>query len=190
MKRLALTFVALMLAAGTLANAGCFGKPVKILVRKLDTGKLALDGRGFHLHVTWEAGKDEFKDSTMLVTNRRLKVEDEYALTVRSPTETAQPQAEWKKDPRNFDYLINWTIESDEQTKFSFADPLKIAVKETWKIEKVSQPSVTRTWNCSYLLHGGASSANRELAQKAVKTVVAPARMPIINEIKAFVASH
>jgi hypothetical protein len=174
-----------------LVNTGCTGDPVKILVRKHDTGVLALDGGVFHMHVMLAAGKDDIKQSTMLVSDRRIKVEEEYSITLRSPVKGAeQKAAEWKKDPKTFDYLVSWTINSDEHTKTQMAEKLKITVKETWKVEKVSDPLVTKTWTCTYLLEGGAVSISQKLAEDEVRNVVAPAREPIVKEIKAFVSSR
>jgi hypothetical protein len=57
-------------------------------------------------------------------------------------------------------------------------------------VEKVSDPSVTKTWNCTYVLEGGAISVSERFAADEAKNVVAPARAPIVKEIKAFVSSR
>lgn len=191
MRRVCFALCVVSIAIWGLVSTGCTGDPVKILVRKHDTGVLALDGGVFHMHVMLAAGKDDIKESTMLVSDRRIRVEDEYSITLRSPVKGAeQKAAEWKKDPKNFDYLVSWTIESDEHTKTQMGENLRITVKETWKVEKVADPSVTKTWNCTYVLEGGAISISERLAADAAKKVVAPARAPIVKEIKAFVISR
>ena len=191
MRRFCFALCVLSIAIWGFVSTGCAGDPVKILVRKHDTGVLALDGGLFHTHVMLAAGKDDIKESTMLVSDRRIRVEEEYSITLRNPVKgTEQKAAEWKKDPKNFDYLVSWTINSDEHTKTQMAEKLKITVNETWKVEKVSDPSVAKTWNCTYLLEGGAVSISQKLAEDEVRKVVAPAREPIVKEIKAFVSSR
>ncbi len=191
MRRFCLTSWVVSIAIWGLVSTGCTGDSVKILVRKHDTGVLAFDGGAFHLHVMLAAGKDDIKQSTMLVSDRRIIVEEEYSISLRSPVKRdEQKTAEWKKDPKNFDYLVSWTIESNEHTKTQMGENLKITVKETWKVEKVSDPSVTKTWNCTYMLEGGAISISQKLAEDEVRSVVAPARAPIVKEIKAFVSSR
>jgi len=191
MRRFCFASWVVSIAIWALVSTGCAGNPVKILVRKHDTGVLAFDGGAFHLHVMLAAGKDDIKQSTMLVSDRRIMVEEEYSITIRSPVkDNEQKAAEWKKDPKNFDYLVSWTIESDEHTKTQMAENLKITVRETWKVDKVSDPSVTKTWNCTYVLEGGAISISEKLAENETRKVVAPARAPIVKEIKAFVSSR
>ena len=191
MRRFCFASCVVSIAIWALVSSGCTGDPVKILVRKHDTGVLALDGGTFHLQVMLAAGKDDIKQSTMLVSDQRIVVEEEYSITLRSPVKgQEQKAAEWKRDPKNFDYLVSWTIESDEHTKTQVAENLKITVKETWKVEKVSDPSVTKTWTCTYVLEGGAISVSQERAEDEARKVVAPARAPIVKEIKAFVSSR
>lgn len=162
----------------------------KVLIRSVDTGTLAVDGLLWLVDLHLVAEKSAAKDSLLLSDTTGMNVEVEHMNQItgagQEKQETKPP--EWKRDPKNFDFLVNVIRDYKEQTKTSFGAPLQIAVKEIWKIEKVSDPSVTDTWDLAYTLNGGNEISGLEkTAAEQTERVVVPARGPVLKEIRAFI---
>jgi hypothetical protein len=101
----------------------------------------------------------------------------------------------WKKDPKNYDFLLDWNIDWMEQSKASLDQPLMLTVKETLKLEKVSDPKVTKSWTYTYNLHSPAAvttstESDEKLALEQTKSIVIPLREPTLKEIKLFIETN
>jgi HEAT repeat protein len=168
-------------------------KLVRILVRRLNTGRLALDGVLFVIELDKVVPKKPgIAQNIRLVSAGPLKVEQEETGQIEVPTmDVKHEPVQWKKDPTPYDFLISWNLDWQERTKHQFSDRLTIDVKETWKVEKVSDTSVTQAWTTSYVLTGeetGASDTSSLLAAEQTETLIAPARGRILREIRGFIA--
>ena len=162
----------------------------KVLIRSVDTGTLAVDGLLYLVNLHLAAEKSDSKDSLLLfdTTQMRVDIEGVNQLTGAGKEKRDAGPVEWKRDLKNYDFLVNVVRDYKEQTKTSFVAPLQIAVKETWKIEKVSDPSVTNTWNFEYMLNGGSDVTSfKKTAAEQTERVLVPARGPVLKEIRAFV---
>lgn len=162
----------------------------KVLIRSVDTGTLAVDGLLYLVNLHLAAEKSDSKDSLLLTDTNKTRVDVEHVNQITGAgqkKEDAKP-VEWKQDIKSYDFLVNVVRDYKEQTKTSLGAPLQIAVKETWKVEKVSDPSVTNTWNLAYMLHGGSDvSSFKKTAVEQTEQVVVPARGPVLQEIRAFI---
>lgn len=169
--------------------------PVRLLVRNRNTGMLAVDGILFQVHLLTAEKAEELSGRLRLRSDDNIDVQEESGIEYRSPgggKETPTPVA-WRNDPKDFDFLVTWTMDSVEQKKSSFNADLVIAVKEEWKIEKVSDPSVTRTWNCNYTLRapGGFEKGLLEkTAYEQTNAQIIPARGPIITAVRSFILDN
>lgn len=165
----------------------------KVLLRSMDAGTLAVDGLLWLVDLHLVAEKSAAKDSLLLSDTSGMNVEVEHMNQItgagQEKQETKPP--EWKRDPKNFDFLVNVIRDYKEQTKTSFGAPLQITVKETWKIEKVSDSSVNKTWDLAYTLNGGSEIASFEkTAAEQTERVVVPARGPVLQEIRDLIAKN
>lgn len=176
-------------------------EPVKVLVRRLNSGWMALDGVLFLVELGKEAEKAKpgLVESIRLVSGGSIEAEEEEQGRIELPdvpqVKLLKPgPVEWKKAPAGFDLLISWTLDYHERTKSSWSDKLRLDVKETWKVEKVSDSTVTQTWTTSYVLTGVETGASDESEARAAaeqtETVIAPARSPILKEIRAFIEAN
>jgi len=108
----------------------------------------------------------------------------EQAKSKKAKAEATPPKA----NPKDFDFLVTWIQEYKEQTKYSFNAPLQINAKETLKVEKVSDPSVTNAWSFDYVLNGGSRIEEYEkTAAEQNQKIIIPARAPVLKEIRAFI---
>jgi hypothetical protein len=174
-------------------------QPVKVLLRKRTTGNLAIDGFLWQLSLASaiDQATPEVKDLIVLDSGPDLAVETEWIEETKIPLKEKDKKKKepstWKLDPKNFEFLVDWTLDQQEQTKFFFGDSLKITAKEIWKIERTTNPSVSRNWNCSYLMDGGwqiSKDDYEKAAKDQTEKVIAPARGPILKEIRAFIEAN
>lgn len=179
---------------------------VKVLIRKVNTGVVALDG-GFLLIDVEKAAqnaKPQVLKNLRLTSAGGIRVEMESRTAIEFPggQKWAEKQpydthGEAERDAAGFDFLVSWTLDWHELSKYQLSDKLKIDVKETWKVEKVADSSVTQTWTLSYLLTEeeslGLKDMTKRIAHAAVEqtaTVIAPRRGPILKEIRAFIEAN
>jgi hypothetical protein len=143
-------------------------EPVKVLVHRLETGLVAADGYLYIWNLPKPAvkNKPEVAESVQLISGGPIEAEEESKMRVQVMTMGAPEPAEWEKNLAGYDFLISWTLDYHERTKYSLGDKLQIDVKETWKVEKASA------------------------AAEQYEKVVAPARGPILKEIRAFMLSQ
>ena len=159
-------------------------QPIRLLFRGKQKFDLALDGITFwqHLIETAENAKAELKNDLWLRSTDQVRVDEE-----------PNPDL-WKHNPKDFEFLVTCDVNWEEQTKTSASAKLSIIVKESWKIERVAEPAASQTWTKSYVLTGEALGASKEMQARTAavqsETVIAPARGPILKEIRAFIISH
>ncbi len=165
----------------TNATAAATPQPVRVLLRNRNTGMLAVDGFLFQVHLLTTADNEDLKDQLMLRSGPTMSVQEEGGMEYRSPAgdkQTPTPVT-WTFDPKDFDFFITWTVDSVEQKKVRFGADLVIAVKEEWKVDKVSDPSITKTWNCSYTIRARAGSkqdfSKRRRSSKPIRRSFRPA---------------
>jgi HEAT repeat protein len=168
-------------------------KPIRILVRRLNTGRLAIDGVLFVTNLGKVVPrKPAVAQDLGLVSSGRLTVEEEETGQIEIPTiDVKHEPIQWKKSPASYDFVISWNVDWHERAKYQFSDRLIIDVKETWKIERVSDKSANQEWTTSYVLTGAetaTSDTNNILAAEQTETLIAPARGRILKAIRAFVA--
>ena len=166
-------------------------EPVRALIHRRDNSDVALMGAAFLDAMENAARKvsPDAQDPVLLSSRDDLKLEEEKSLVVwnsRLEKKPRQPE-QWKWDPKDFDFLINWDVNSKEEPKYLMFDPLKITVSEIWKVNKVSDPAVTKSWTYSVTLNGGAEiPAYEKTAAEQVEKVVAPVRGPVLRQITEF----
>jgi hypothetical protein len=181
--------------AGTSPPAAAAPQAIKVLVRNRNTGMLAVDGFLFQVHMLTTANSEGLKDQLWLKSDPTMNVQDENGLEYRSPAGDKQTPTPivWRLDPKDFDFFVTWTVDSVEQKKANFNADLVIAVKEDWKVEKVSDPAITKTWTCSYTLRAP-SRFEKGLLEKTsfeeTNSHILPARSPIIRELRAFIEAN
>jgi hypothetical protein len=189
-------------------------KPAKVLVRTSESTKCAADGY-LWLAEAWfwqaktiaaankaaadkaaskpvdqaDAESVNLAPSLSLADSSLTVVEESLGDTAQGKSKQAKAEATPPKaDPKDFDFLVTWNQEYKEQTKYSFNAPLQINGKETLKVEKVSDPSVTKTWSFDYVLNGGSKIEDYEkTAAEQNQKVIIPARAPVLKEIRAFI---
>lgn len=175
-------------------------KPVRLLVRTVGTTRVAADGLVFMyslgtVEYQIEKTNPEVRENIQLFSGGSIEVEQESVGETEIMTmEQKHEPIKWKKDPAGYDFLIIWAIEQHERSKYSLWDKLQIDVKETWKAEKVSDPTVTQTWETTYVLTdtgmGYSNESQTRGATELIKTVISPARGPILKEIRAFIMAN
>lgn len=167
-----------------------------VLLRRAEISEIAIDGALFMdgVYRVTTVVMSPLKEATILSSTDSLEItEDERYVQVLSPKEKAAPMSDtWKKEPKEFDFTVYWEMNSKEQSKFSFDEKLKINVRETWRIELVTDPKVMRTWSCKYVLTGGSSLSTDEeeidhIAAEQTEKMIAPVRGPILKEIREFI---
>lgn len=167
-------------------------KPARVLVLSTTKSDCAADGYlwlAMMYASTAEnlAKKPELMEGSALASGKEMAVTEETI--VEPPKGTDKPQQ--KNDPKNFDFVVSHHTEYNENSKKSFDAPLQISVKETWKAAKVSDPSISKTWNFSYLLSGGADiSKYDQTAEEQIQKTIIPVRSPHLKEIAAFVEAN
>lgn len=197
-----LAFVALSVSCGSDAGETANGTPAssnearsKVLVRNRNTGNLAVDGLLFQVHMLTAASGEDLKDQLWLRSDPAIEVREESGMEYRSPAgekETPTPVA-WKLDPKDFDFFVTWTVDSIEQKKSSFNEDLVIDVKEDWKVEKVSDPTKSQSWSFAYRLRAPGGFQKGLLEKTAIEQTnvhILPARVPILRDLKAFIAAN
>ena len=168
--------------------------PVKILVRRRDNGILAVDGVILQIKLLSAALEYQPLSDIELASDDMMAVEQETTSEMRSPADEkvvlAAPSP-WTRDPSTFDFVVSWTVNSVERRKSSLGGDLEIVVTEQWALEAPSNPSLKKNWKCEYMLHVSNTSSSNERAQQAAvnltRSVIAPARAPIIREIRSMV---
>lgn len=172
-------------------------EPVKVLLRRHDSSDVALMGAAFLDAIENAARKvppNAPGGPVLLSTGDELKLEEEKSLVVWNSTLEKKPTPkpeQWKWNAKDFDFLITWEVNSKEQAKYFILDPLKIAVTETWKVSKVSDPNVTKSWTYNFTLDGGAEiSAYEKTSAEQVEKVIAPLRGPVLKQITDFVRTN
>ena len=161
----------------------------RVLLRRINKGSMAMDGALFSIDVDKAAANP----GTQRVQLRLAATEEEFCGQVQILTlERQQTPCEenWKKDPAAFEFLVTLTVDSEERSKSSMSDPVVVAVKEEWKVEKPSDPSVTKTWTLANQLTKQWSEDYKPAAEKSVKDAVAPARGPVLDEIRVFLLAN
>ena len=191
LRAIGLTIVTAALALPILSCVQEKAPVIKVLVRRTSVSEIALDGAQFLDLLSQAAAKASppFRERVLLdSTGSLLVVRDSQLL---SPGESA---AKWEKNPAEFDFLIEWRLKHDEHSKTTFLESLTISVSESWKVEKVSDSSVTKSWTTSYDVEGENLSASDEAkerkAAEQTEKVIAPARGPILEEIRAFLKAN
>lgn len=169
----------------------------KVLVRERHTGVVAADGLLFIMSYTLAMTKDEVRQGTEFRSGPGLSVEPESRTEFRNPVDKKplSTPADWTKDPKNFDFLVDWNMDWTEHSKTFMGQGLEFTVKENWKLEKVSDPGTTKSWSYTYDLHGpamfvGTTEKDEEAASEQVKTVVRPLREPVLKEIRSFIEAN
>jgi hypothetical protein len=181
----------------------------KVLIRRRETGVLALDGTLFGLYLAGAVENPEVKESVDINSGGHIKVEQEYSSEIRGPVDNAQKSkvglplraepkpAAWSKDVRAFEFVLNWTLDWKEHPKSWEDEALKITVKETLKVEKALDSKVTKTWTFTYVLNAGKefppsslSGDPKEIALGQIKNVIVPVRGPVLKEILAFINAN
>jgi hypothetical protein len=168
----------------------------KLLVRERLTGVLAVDGLTFYIRCR-DAETNDKGESTVLSSGDGLNVQSESHSEFKDPVTkkaASTPQA-WAKDPKDFDFQLDWDKDLNEHAKTSTGEPLKIAVSESLKLTKVSDPKVTKTWTYTYDLQGPASlyepnEGADQLALDQIKSRIRPVRDPLLKEIRSFIQSN
>ena len=168
-------------------------QPVNVLMRRTDLSNIAFDGAAFldELYKAPSKVSPQAQEMVSLSTADGLKVEEERSVEVWNSRLDKKPKpktSEWKLDPGRFDYLVELEVNSREETKYFALDPVKLAVTEAWKVSKVSDPTVTKTWKCNFTVDGGNDiSSYEKAAVEQTERVVAPARGPILKELRDFI---
>jgi len=166
----------------------------KLLIRRLRTGVLAAGGIVLVVRLD-EASLNyppELKDKLELESSAGLEVERDYVILVKSPGgDYYQDRVEkWAYEPAKFNFVLIWHSAYKEQLDSEPYD-LKIQVNETFEIYKASARSQKQKWSISYELARDirASSAEEKArdVQSLNENVIAPARSPILKEIRAFI---
>ena len=192
-------------------------EPVKVLARSSESSKCAADGYLWLAEASfWQAktiatankaAADKAASKpvdkadaesvnlapSLSLADTGLTVVEEYVGdTEQGKSKKAKAEATPPKaSPKDFDFLVTWNQEYKEQTKYSFNAPLQINVKETLKVEKVSGPSVTKTWSFDYVLNGGSRIEDFEkTSAEQNQKVIVPARAPVFKEIRAFIIDN
>jgi len=182
---------------GETAGASPATKPVRVLVRERHSGVVAADGVLFIMSYTLAMTKDQEKQATELTSGAGLSVEPESHTEFRSPVDNKpfSSPANWKNDPKNFDFLLDWNMDWTEHSKTSMGQRLEVTVKENWKLEKVSDPAKNKSWSYTYDLKGPAQSIStteedEKAASEQIKTVIRPLREPVLKEIRSFMDAN
>ena len=84
-------------------------------------------------------------------------------------------------------------MDQQERRKNYYLDPLKIDVEETWTAEKTVDANVKKTWKCSYSVNAESILDVNKPEKAAVgqtRSVIAPARGPILKEVREFIAAN
>jgi hypothetical protein len=173
-------------------------KPVKVLIYHSNKSDCAADGDIFlaNIYVTqaeWEVEKpDLVKGLSLESTNRFTVIEESVDNANDSKKEKEKEKSETpKSNPKDFDFLIRHTVDYKEHKKKSLNDPLKITAKETWTVEKVSDPSVKVTQTATYILDAGSDlDAMEKITEEQITKVIIPSLAPLLKEIRAFIENN
>lgn len=170
-------------------------EPVKVLVQERYTGLLAIDGLAFLTTYMATEIKDEVKRTTTLDSGNGLVVEPEVQMEIKTPADKKPRSPEpWKKDPKGFDFVLEWNKEWTEHEKKAFSEPFQATVNETLKLVKVSDPKVMKSWSYAYDIKNpgltGDAKTLDEIILDQIRAVVSPVRAPVLKEIRAFINSN
>ena len=189
---------AMLFGSANSGGAAGHSKPdANLLVRETHTGVMAADGLLFFIECTATQDNEQVKHTTTLESGDGINVQTETHSEFKDPVNKrplATPKP-WTKDPKDFDFLLDWIIDLNEHTKFSMGEQLQITVNESLKLMKVSDPKITKTWSYTYDLEeaqnlGEPNKDPKEVALDQLKTRVSPARGPVLKEIRSFIQSN
>jgi len=173
-------------------------KPVKVLIHNSHSSDCAADGYLFLAYIYATENKWT-KEQPDLVKGLSLKSENGFVVVEELVDNEDGSKKENKKEnpeppksnPKDFDFLLKHNVDYKEHNKKSFNDPLKITAKETWTVEKVSDPSVKTTQTVTYILDGGSDiNAMEKMAEEQINKVMIPSLTPLVKEIRAFIESN
>lgn len=173
-------------------------KPVKVLIHNSDKSDCAADGLFFLVVIgatenMWTKEKPDLaKGLSLESTNGLTVVEESIDNEDDSKKETGKEKSETpKSNPKDFDFLIKHTVEYKEHRKKSLNDPLKITAKETWTVEKVSDPNIKTTQTMTYILDGGSKIDDySKKAEEQITGVIIPSLAPLLKEIRTFIENN
>lgn len=178
-------------------NAPVEQKPVNVLIRETESSKCAADGLFFLVIIDatekmWTKEKPELAIGLSLSSENGLTVvQESMDKDDTSKVEKGKEKTEIQKNLKDFDFFITKNVEYTEHTKKSLNDPLKITVKESWTIEKVSDPNIKTTQTVTYILDGGNKmDAMEKIAEEQITKVIIPSLAPLLKEIRAFIESN
>jgi len=161
---------------------------IRVLYRVNATIDIAGDGAMFYVGIN-EAGlkaRPDWKHNINLQSTERITVEEDEFVD--------ESKTQWKRNPTDFDFIVSLHEVMRERPKFSFSEQLVINVSESYIAEKVSDPTVKKTWETSYSLVGTpigqimTESAKKKEQLSQAETIVAK-RGTILKEIRAFIES-
>jgi hypothetical protein len=165
-------------------------------VRTTQNDDCAVDGLFFLIQVrAWQAmtihNENEAKNETAERLTPSLSVSDQGFSVVEekqsSDDKKTKGAAPTKADPKDFDFVVTWVQDNKEAQKRSLSAPVEISGKEIFKVEKVSDPTLSRSWSFAYALNGGSKSEDYpKTSVEQTRTIIIPARGPVLNEIRAF----
>ena len=160
-------------------------KRTRVLLRETARSDLAADGllvmAEVYLNLS-TAPPAVFEQ--ILLSGQEIDVTTERK-SVRTGKEAPKEEEPWKQDTAGFDFLVRAETEA-HQPRRHIADPTKIEVKETWTVEKLSDPQVTKSWTTSYELVAEVALP----AKNEGEIKIAPARGPILKGIRAFIRAN
>ena len=171
-------------------------KPQKVLIQNSDTTPSAADGLFFVVVINatqkmWAAKEpDKAKGISLESTNGLTVVAEDVDNSPESKKEkekTDKPQS----NPKDFNFVVKHTVDYVEQKKKSLNDPIRLSVKETWTVEKVSDPTVKTTKTVEYILDADSNlDTIDKVTEEQINKVVKPARAPILIELREFIDSN
>lgn len=173
-------------------------KPIKVLIQYSDKSDCAADGFLFlaNIHLTevkWATEQPDLVKGLSLESTNGLTLVEEYMDDEEKSKKNKQKEKSEtsKSNPKDFDFLIKHTVEYKEHTKKSLNDPLRITAKETWTVEKISDPNIKTTQTVTYILDGGNKmDAMEKIAEEQITKVIIPSLAPLLKEIRAFIESN
>lgn len=106
--------------------------------------------------------------------------------------------AGWRQKTKDFDFVVYNEIVSKERPRGRqiYEADLLIFFNETWKVEKVADQKIRKSWNCAYQIKLSPMMlyTDKELldknAMELTESNIAPARGPILKDIRAFLYAN
>ena len=190
-------------------------RPIKVLIRAREAmpfpkGKLEALFSPMGMFIMKVRSVEDSKPSLKLLTQfssgGRITVENDRIVDAQKET--------WKWNSTYFDFVVNWEREWSRIERpsdiFRINDllckpeRLRVSSSETWIVEKTSDPTVKNTWQISsYTLTGPlqypdsiacmmktAPPVANAFVEKQVRSVIVPARGPVLKKVRAFINSN